>query len=76
MTHVEENHNKINIRNNEGQKTVKWHNQRAERKKHCPSKILYLAKLSFKKTEGLKKIFPDKQRLGEFIASILLYKKY
>lgn len=49
-SHVQENPNKINywvlIRNNGGQKV--WHNQSAERK-NFQSRILYLAKLPFKK---------------------------
>lgn len=80
MTHTKGNYNKINssllIRNNGGQKTVGWHNQRANRKKILLIKIPYLAKLSFKNGRFFKKTFSDKQRLREFVASILLYNKH
>lgn len=42
--------------------------QSAERKKKCQSRILYPAKQPLK-NEGETKIFPDKQRLREFVAS-------
>lgn len=38
------------------------------KEKNCQSRILYLAKLSFK-SEGEIKTFPDKQKLSEFVHS-------
>ena len=75
--HIWRDHNKINhwlpVRNGRG-KVVRCHIKRSERK-NCHPRTPCLLNLCFRK-DGKIKIFPDKQRLGELIASSPTYNKY